>query len=404
MTLVSTWLVSSNSEESRSSWPMSVMFRVAASLVRREGRQCRAPESFSSLWLSDAFFTLLMRDRSSSRSFRAASRVIFFGDVLFQLPVVLTLFVFSLTMMGRLFLDDLRRVLDEGNSSTTLLQLFSRFLSDGELFICETDWRVLRWGDTFSVGFWAFLTEVGLAVTDFLTGLFVDGDDDVADDATDDVSVEDEEVEELRERPFIPLFKLLNFPRRCERVETLLSNSFDFLSLESFNLFSLVNIWVFPIRLRKLECIRDIPRLFLLSKCFFVFCGSFSLTILGCVLFETTLFDVLASVAWIFSDLIGLSTDFVVQFVTIGQNGVLKMFKDSGSSVVPRKQRNVTKSSVLGQILGKISLMIFDVEVGGGSVGRLGIPFSLSLWEMKLGLPWANLRWAWILFLQKKKR
>jgi len=61
------------------------------------------------------------------------------------------------------------------------------------------------------------------------------------------------------------------------------------------------------------------------------------------------------------------------------QYGVLKIFNDSGSKSVPRKQRNVTKSSVLGQMLGEISLITCEAyEVGG--TGRFEIPFSLSLW------------------------
>ena len=55
------------------------------------------------------------------------------------------------------------------------------------------------------------------------------------------------------------------------------------------------------------------------------------------------------------------------------------MLRDSGSSVVPRKQRNVTKSSVLGQILGEISLMTCEVYDGGGGTGRFETTFSLSL-------------------------
>jgi len=58
---------------------------------------------------------------------------------------------------------------------------------------------------------------------------------------------------------------------------------------------------------------------------------------------------------------------------------VLKTFKDSGSNAVPRKQRNVTKSSVLGHMLGEMSLMTCGVYEGGGGTGRFETTFSLSL-------------------------
>ena len=74
------------------------MFRVAASLVRRDGRLVVADE-FS------VVFLILTRERSSSRSFRAASRVIFLGESRSELELLLTAF-FWLTMTA----IDLRRV------------------------------------------------------------------------------------------------------------------------------------------------------------------------------------------------------------------------------------------------------------------------------------------------------
>lgn len=66
--------------------------------MRRDGRPAVAAE------LSEDFL-ILTRERSSSRSFRAASRVIFFGESLSELELLLEVF-FWLTMTA----IDLRRV------------------------------------------------------------------------------------------------------------------------------------------------------------------------------------------------------------------------------------------------------------------------------------------------------